>query len=89
MPAHHVDELRVAFAAQTAAVCSTAHISAPGIQRRRPSAMAAASVPLAIATVRGAPPIDRVGQRPVHRREEAGDVRVADRGHQSAPRQRS
>ena len=48
------------MAAQTAAAWPTAQISAPGIQSRRPSAIAAASVPLAIATVRGAPPI-RIG----------------------------
>ena len=45
------------MAAQTAAVWPTAEISAPGIQSLRPSAIAAASVPLAIATARGAPPM--------------------------------
>ncbi|KAG0771764.1 hypothetical protein G6F21_014681 [Rhizopus arrhizus] len=44
-------------APQTASAWPTIQSTTPGIHSCRPSPTAAASVPLAIATVRGAPPI--------------------------------
>jgi hypothetical protein len=54
--AGHVDELGSRRAAQTESAWPIAQIARPAIQRRRPSPIAPASVPLTMASERGAPP---------------------------------
>jgi hypothetical protein len=50
VPAHHLNEGGLRLAAQTAAMWRNAQIIIPAIHRRRPSPIAADSVPLTIPT---------------------------------------
>ena len=56
VPREYRHELRIDAAPQTASAWPIIHTARPGSHKRRPRPKAAASVPLAMATVRGAPP---------------------------------
>ena len=60
VPAHHVDELRIALCGPNRSGVPDRPNRSPASQSRRPRPSAAASVPLRIATARGAPP-SRIG----------------------------